>query len=289
MCIRRLLLSLFFVMMGLIARAEVLLVENFDAAVGTPIDGYNDWFTPYNGVSGITVSSGLEFSNYQMSGVGGAALLDSDCGQYQPHHSFAAVSANSLYVAFLFQPTLVYKGGYFLCLRDTYSLSSFNYIGRVFISEDGYLGLRFSKTAMAVYDETMQLEQNRVYLIVLKYEVIPGEHNDEISLYAFDTMPMSEPVTPLIGPLTDVAAPDIHPENILLRSYDANGWLVIDGIRAATSWAEAAAYVNSTTLVSTIESNSTEDAVYYNPMGQVVSETNRGVIIQGGKKYLRGR
>lgn len=280
---KRLLLLLGGVLLGCVLRAEVLFVENFETVVGTAVEGYNGWFTHYDGASGMTISTGLEFPNYQMSGIGGAALLDGDCGTYQPHHSFAAVTADTLYVAFLFQPTVVGKKGYFFSLRDTYSNSTFNYIGRVSVSEDSYLGLRFYKTAAEVYDETMPLEQNKVYLIVLKYKIVPGNNNDEISLYAFDRMPTEEPEQPLIGPIKDANAPDIQPENIILRSFDANSWLMVDGIRVATTWKEAAAYVASTALPS---AGNAIDAPRYNLLGQQVGDDYKGIVVENGQKRV---
>lgn len=176
-------------MMSVSMSAEVLFSEDFSAGVGTLVESNNGWFTPYNGASGVSITNGLEFPGYVMSGVGNAVLLDGNCGQYQPHHTFAEVSQGSVYVAFMFQPSVVGKAGWFFCLRDAYSQSTFNYVARIHLSADGLLGLRFYKTADAVFDETMPLDGQNTYLVVLKYTIIEGDHNDQISLYAFDTMP----------------------------------------------------------------------------------------------------
>ena len=263
--------------------AEVLFTEDFTNGMGTPVEGYNGWFTPYDGVSSIATSNGLEFAGYAMSGVGNAALLNGKSGQYQPHHSFTEVKEGSLYVAFLFQPTIVAKAGWFFSLRDAYSTSTFNYIARIHISEDGYLGLRFYTTAAAVYDETMPLDGQQPCLVVLKYTINEGDHNDAISLYAFDTMPADEPETPLIGVLADVQAPDITPQNIVLRAYDADSWLVIDGIRVATTWSEAVAGLN-TALPNTANK---PGAVSYTQLGQPAPTDYHGVVIRDGQKYLQ--
>lgn len=232
---KKVLILLFAVMMSVSMSAEVLFSEDFSAGVGTLVESNNGWFTPYDGASGVSITNGLEFPGYVMSGVGNAVLLDGNCGQYQPHHTFAEVSQGSVYVAFMFQPSAVAKAGWFFCLRDAYSQSTFNYVARIHLSADGLLGLRFYKTAEAVFDETMPLDGQNTYLVVLKYTIVEGDHNDQISLYAFDTMPAAEPATPLVGPLTDAQASDICPQNIVLRAFDANSWLVLDGIRVATT------------------------------------------------------
>ena len=271
-------------MMSVSMSAEVLFSEDFSAGVGTLVESNNGWFTPYGSASGVSITNGLEFPDYVMSGVGNAVLLDGNCGQYQPHHTFAEVSQGSVYVAFMFQPSVVAKAGWFFCLRDAYSQSTFNYVARIHLSADGLLGLRFYKTAEAVFDETMPLDGQNTYLVVLKYTIVEGDHNDQISLYAFDTMPAAEPATPLVGPLTDAQAPDICPQNIVLRAFDANSWLVLDGIRVATTWQEAVARL-STALPKV------QDNVYlnqsYNLLGMPVSSAYRGIVIRNGQKYVQ--
>lgn len=264
--------------------ADVLFTEDFTTRIGKPVEGNNDWFTPYDGASNIDITNGLEFAGYAMSGVGNAALLNGQSGQYQPHHSFTEVNEGALYVAFMFQPAIVAKAGWFFSLRDAYSTATYNYVGRIHMSAEGYLGLRFYKTADAVYDDTMQLDGQQTYLVVLKYTINKGDHNDAVSLYAFDTMPSDEPATPLIGPLTDAQAPDICPQNIVLRAYDANSWLVIDGIRVATTWSEAAARL-STALPDATEVRSA--APSYNLLGLPVSPAYHGIVIRNGQKYLQ--
>ncbi len=274
--------------------AEVLFTDQFDAAVGTSLESYNAWYTPYDGESGVTLTNGLTFVGSAMSGVGNAVLLDGECGTYQPHHAFTPVTTDSVYVAFLFQPTIVYKAGWFLSLRDAYSASSntFNYVARVHISADSYLGLRVYKTADAVYDDTFPLDGQKVYLVVMKYVVASGA----VSLYAFDTMSPSEPSLPLIGPLTDAAAPKINPENVVLRSFDDYSWLVLDGLRVATTWAEAVASVTTDLSHTTSSENgenldksrtTPEPTPCFDLSGKPVPPTHSGIILNASGKYLR--
>lgn len=82
---KKVLILLFAVMMSVSMSAEVLFSEDFSAGVGTLVESSNGWFTPYDGASGVSITNGLEFPGYVMSGVGNAVLLDGNCGQYQPH------------------------------------------------------------------------------------------------------------------------------------------------------------------------------------------------------------
>ena len=265
--------------------AEVLFTDNFSASVGKVLEGYNEWYTPYNGASSVEITNGLVFPQYAMSDIDNAVLLNGKSGQYQPHHSFAPQSQGSVYMAFMLQPTIVAKSGWFISLRDAYSTTTYNYIARIHLSDQGCLGLRFYKTADAVFDETMPLNGQNTYLVVLKYTIVEGDHNDQISLYAFDTMPAAEPATPLIGPLTDAQAPDICPQNIVLRAFDADSWLVLDGIRIATTWQEAvAALPSALTPASYAES---ADNQCYNILGHPVSDSYHGLVIQAGQKFIR--
>ena len=82
----------------------------------------------------------------------------------------------------------------------------------------------------------MHLEAEKTYLVVMRYHIVEGNSNDEISLYLFDKMPKELPSEPLIGPLTDPQAPDINPAHVAFHSFDDEGWLTIDGLRVATTF-----------------------------------------------------
>lgn len=130
---KKVLILLFAVMMSVSMSAEVLFSEDFSAGVGTLVESNNGWFTPYDGASGVSITNGLEFPGYVMLGVGNAVLLDGNCGQYQPHHTFAEVSQGSVYVAFMFQPSAVAKPiGSFVCAMRIAKAPSTMW--RVFIS-----------------------------------------------------------------------------------------------------------------------------------------------------------
>ena len=257
-----------------LAYADILLTEDFDYPVGTPLTACG-WTAPYGNTTSITITNGLIFNDYFGSNTGNAALIKTKTGSAQPHLKFKSVpQTGDVYVTFMFQPSIVAKKGYFFSLRDD-KTTEYNFMGRVSINEDYRLGLTFGDNQKAVYAAEI-LDGQRVYLVVLRYSMLP-DANDQVSLYAFPTMPTEQPEKPLIGPLSDAGKPDIQPANIVLRGYDNNSWLVIDGIRVATTWEEAVARTSATDLPQTTSANTTKA---YKRM-----ENGQLIVIRGNKKY----
>lgn len=267
------------------AMAETLVTEDFDYTISTPITSCGSWMLQYGGDSHYTITSGLEFYGYEGCGKGGAALLDGKFSNDQPHLPFTKVESGTVYVAFMLQPSIVYKKGYFFCLRDDkISTSEFNFNARVSLNEDYQLGFTFADNQKAEY-MTQSLDYQSVYLVVIKYVINEYANNDEASLYVFkagdvvdDMLPFeTEPSAPAIGPVTDASKPDIKPANVVLRGFDADGWVVVDGIRVATSWSEAVK-VNKTSdcgLLADVEKAQTDDEIIavYDLLGNYLGDS----------------
>ena len=228
------------VVLGITAHAELLVTEdfNYESGAGMPVGSwFFQWPNTYSGMAVVT--PGLSFPGYPGSEIGNALLMEGDYSNDQPHLAFKEVTSGDVFVAFMIEPTLVTKSGWFLTLRDNkVDNSTFNYCARVYVTEDDTLGLRFFKKAEAVFKK-WELKSDKTYLLLLKYHIVAGNHNDEVSLYAFEKMPTTLPAEPLIGPLTDPEAPDINPAHVVLHGFDDDGWLTVDGIRVATTWEEA--------------------------------------------------
>lgn len=223
-----------------VAGAEVLLEENFDYPQGEFPLAEGGWYTQWGGASSLSIGEGLTFDGYAGSGVGNGVAINTD-DDNNPHRAFKQVTEGNVYVAFMLRPLTAYKKGYFLTLRDgDMGGYSFNFNGRVSVNEDGQLGLTFANNQNAVYADEV-LDGNTTYLVVLKYTIVEGKNNDNVSLYCFDKMPDAEPAAPLVGPLSDAAKVDINPANVVLRGYAGADYveLLLDGIRVATTWDEA--------------------------------------------------
>lgn len=229
------------------ANAELLLQEDFDYPIGDELTEHG-WYTQWGVASGMTITNGLELAPYIGSGVGNAALIDCESSGNQAHIAFKETTSGNVYAAFLFQPSINHKRGYFFALRDKNTEQGsyiFNQNARVLLEADGRIGLAFANNQKAVFTDEAS-DPQKVYLIVVKYSIIAGENNDEVSLYVLDGYTGTEPATPTIGALTDADEADIYPANVQLRGYDSNGWLVVDGLRVATTWEEAVASSGTT-------------------------------------------
>ena len=252
------------------AQAEVLVQEDFNYPLGDDLTEHG-WYTQYGDPSGITLTNGLEFTGYIGSGVGNAAIIDCKSSSSQPHLAFKEVSKGTVYAAFLFQPVINYKKGYFFALRDN-NKAEFNLNARVLLDADSRIGLAFADNQKAVFTEDA-LDGQKVYLIVVKYTILEGANNDEVSLFVLEQPATTEPTEPTIRTLVDNSKKDIAPANVQLRGYDAEGWLVIDGLRVATTWEEAVAPGTSTALPD-IPTNA-EGVDIYTVVGNYIGHFNK--------------
>jgi len=211
-----------------------LLTEDFDFPAGALLTS-NGW-NAHNaaGSQAITVDAGgLSYPGYVMSGIGNAALLDNN-GE-DVNRTFTAQASGPVYVAFMARMP-VFSTGYFLHLGG--NPIGTTYRARVFGDVSGSLGLSFGSGTATLAPGT--ISASATYLLVLKYQVVAGTNNDQVSLFIFESgIPATEPSTPTIGPLTDAALTDITPASIALRQYVSTQNYLVDGIRVATSWADA--------------------------------------------------
>lgn len=222
-----------------LAHAEVLLVEDFDYTAGNALTACG-WTAMYGGTSATAITNGLSFDGYAGCGIGNGALISGQDSNNQPHKAFTKQTSGSVYVAFMLQPYIVAKQSYFFSLRDAISISTFNFVGRIYLNEHYQIGLSFyTSSAVAPVFDTQTLDAETVYLVVLKYTMIAGDQNDRLDLYLLDAYTATEPTTPLLSVTNTTSCADICPENIVLRSNSNDDWIVVDGIRVATTWSEA--------------------------------------------------
>jgi hypothetical protein len=213
---------------------QTLLNENFSYPSGTLLTA-NGWNAhDAQGTNPVLVSStGLIFPGYPSSDIGLAALLSNN-GE-DVNKTFTTVTSGTVFCAFLVQVNVIVKG-YFLHLFNS-SIGSQK--GKVFINgkDNSYnIGLSMG-TVDTVYTSGSPFETGKTYLIVLKYSIVQGVNNDEVSLYIITgSIPGTEPTLPTIGPLTDGKADISNISAVALRQYNAKENILVDGIRVATKW-----------------------------------------------------
>lgn len=218
-----------------------LLVEDFDFNGALNANGWNIHSTNFD--FPISTVTGLTYPGYWGSGIGNAAAIV-ESGE-DVHKTYSAVTSGSLYLSFLMKSESLPPTNYFmhLSINPTQNLNS-QWRGRIFQappsgSGDYELGISYAHTSPA-YTTTMDLQFGQTYLVVMRYDVIAGADNDEVSLWVFETgVPATEPA-PTLGPTSASAESltgEISPASIALRQYSTDQHVIVDGIRIGTTWA----------------------------------------------------
>jgi len=219
------------------AYSQPLLVENFDYPAGTLLTTVG--WTAHSGSGSNSVDvgvPGLTFTGYPLSDIGGAALVD-NTGE-DVHKTFVTQTSGALYAAFMVKVEAL-ASGYFLHLGQ--ATIGTNFFARLYLAAGTGDAFKFglSKFTETAITSSTEFNLGSTYLAVLKYEIIDGTTNDEVSLYIIDgTIPATEPATATIPAFT-TGASDFSPGSIAFRQYSSSQNIVVDGIRIAKSWADA--------------------------------------------------
>lgn len=217
--------------------AQVLLVEDFDYPIGSTLisNGWN--MTGTSTDNPIQVGEGLAFNGYAGSGIGGAALV---INNYQDvNKGFTQVTTGTLYVAFLFKTGSTNSQGYFFHLAeaDTNGSCSTKFLSRVFVSGNG-TQVGISQNSTFPTGNTLTVTPGTTYLGVIEQDFSTGS----CKLYVFNQFPSSQPTT---GFVTSDNTTTNKAGFVCLRQYNNNQDITVDGIRVATTWADAVAASNS--------------------------------------------
>jgi hypothetical protein len=227
----------FLLFLGLPGFSQVLLTENFDYANGTLLTAAGWTAHSGSGTQAVDVIvPGLTFAGYPLSNIGGAAQLD-NTGE-DVNKVFAAQSSGAVYVSFMVKIDAL-GAAYFLHLGQT-SMGS-TYFGRVSLAAGTGNNFKFglAKSSETVVNYSSEFVFGTTYLVVLKYNIIDGTANDEVSLYIISgTVPAAEPATASIPAFT-TSATDYSPGSVGLRQFEATQRIYVDGIRIGKTWTDA--------------------------------------------------
>jgi len=213
---------------------QPLLNENFDYTIGSLLTA-NGW-TAHSGAgtNAIDVTTGLSFAGYASSGIGGAANID-NTGE-DDNKTFTAQTTGVIYAAFIIQTQSTNSAGYFFNLGA--SVISTNFISRVWVNATGN-GVGIGTSAPATY---VPITAGTPTLLVVKYDLATKISN----LYVFNTFPSSEPLTPDATFTETLTLANVG--SVALRQYNAAQRIIVDGIRVATTWADAVTPAVSATI-----------------------------------------
>ncbi|MEI8201728.1 MAG: T9SS type A sorting domain-containing protein [Bacteroidota bacterium] len=276
------------ILMSITANAQVLLNEQFDYPVGDSITAHG--WTAHSGTTNIiyTVSGNLSYTGY-CTPVGQKAAMTTS-GQ-DVSRTFTAPTSGAFYIAFLVNITSAGTiGDYFLHLKDPGSSSSFTakvYVKAGTAANTVFFGCSKAGTGSsptAVYSTTSS-DMNVTHLIVLKYNIVAGTANDEVSLFV-DPATAAEGTATVIA--TDNTAADLAAfGSVALRQgTTANAAaLTIDGIRVAATWADAIGFNGVVTAPTVITQGTTGITSTSAICGGDVTADNGGLIASRGICY----
>ena len=215
------------------AVAAPLLEENFSFTGDLTAIG---WTQSGTGTPTIAASSpGLVYPGYAGSDIGNAAGFAAVAGQ-DVSKSFTSVNSGSVYLVFMLNASSVGSGAYFFEMGQAQAGMQCNFFAKT--ATGGYK-MGIGKAGSGTY-ATPVYSLNTTYLVVVKYTFVTGASNDEMRLWINPAIGGSEPtadVTTTSG--TDGA---VSLGYLQIQQYSANQLAgKIDGIRIATTWADAVA------------------------------------------------
>jgi hypothetical protein len=263
------LVAVMLVTCGATAWGAPLLEENFSYTAGTVLEGQGGWVqTASSATPDILVSSsGLSYTGYASSGIGNAAALTPSGDDN--NNPFTAQTSGSVYIAFLMNASATKTTGDYFLHTGAVGLASGNY-GRVYAKTAGtgtfYLGLSFQNDAVQYTTATYNI--GTTYLVVLKYTITSGANNDQVALFVSPVIGAGEPSANLSASYASASDPPSI-GTVALRqgnsSYAATLW--VDGIRVATTWADAVAAAAVNYTLTTAVSPTSSGTVTLNPAG----------------------
>lgn len=218
------------------AKAQLLLNDDFEYTIGSLLKD-NGWISHSGTSEFINVTTGLSFAGYKGSDVGGAANLDNNGEDVSK--KFTAQTSGTLYVASIVKIDANVAAGYFFHLGKTDMGNLFS--SRIWVNAGGDgIGVGVKTDPPTSY---VTITKGVPFLMVIKHDFA----NAKTSLFVLDAFATSEPATPAMQ--IDETQTEIG--TIALRQFHAGQRIVVDGIRIATTWADAVAPSGVVTKVST--------------------------------------
>jgi hypothetical protein len=269
-------------MFSLSSYAQVLFEENFGYSTGTTLVS-NGWVAHSGaGTNSPTVAAtGLTYTNYPSSGIGGATKLLTN-GEDVDSALTSPVTSGTVYASVLVKVDSATSAGDYFFHFITGVRTSNIFMGRLFAKKAANTNLAFglsksstSVTTPPVYSDSIY-SFSTTYLVVVKYTFNPTavDSNDAVSLFIFadPTLPATEPVTPNVGPITRPQADATSISFIALRQGTASSAPIvnIDGIRVGQTWNDAPLPVQIASFTGTYNTVSRCSEIRF----RTVSETN---------------
>ena len=262
--------------------------ENFDYGASPNADlttASANW-ARHSGAQGPQyIVTSLSYAGYPSSNVGGACSFQngsSGTNDGDVNRTFTDISATStIYVSFLVSLASAKNTSDYFFHLGLNPISTSVYRGKVFAvasSTPNKWNIGVSKMATSTPTmSVLDLDFNKTYLVVLKYEFNTTANNDDqVTLFLYDSsVPVSESATNLttIGPVNDGASDPSDIGSVIIRQGTNSPTGTIDGIRVATTWTALLPQAGLTAPVATAATNVTANSFTAN-WGSVSTATN---------------
>ncbi len=226
------------------ATPTIFMEEEFLYTSGTTLVS-NGWIA-HSGAgtnSPLVHTEGLSYTGYPLTaGLAGVTLGNGE--DVQKAFPGGAITEGSVYTSFLINVTSASTGnGDYTFHFMPQGANSTDFKGKIFVSKNTDDQLRFGLTKSSAataadwtgYDYAL----NTTYLVVMKYEFVPGTANDIVTAWINPTIGNTEP-TPLLS--AAVTETDISATNgisaVAIRQSSSTPIAIFDGIRVTNDWAK---------------------------------------------------
>lgn len=245
--------------------AKLIFHESFDREVGTlSVGDYRDiaanttdwWYTTSNTTYIQVVQNNLIYAGYQSTAAGKAIeLTGSNCNR--DVRAFNPITGGSAYFSVLINVGSVKQStakDYIFCLLDNGQYMSNSCFGQVKVTSNAdktKFKLGISKSGESYYRWAgEELDPNKTYLIVVRYDFIEGDYNDVASLWINPTKNSeSKPTLVCVGDslnaqgtsnLGSTSRADATSLNMMYIRPNTSQPLnmIVDEVKVATSWSD---------------------------------------------------
>ncbi len=243
-----------FILMGNFCWGQNLFEENFDYGVGTKLEN-NGWMIKTGSSNSVVIeSNNLSFPNYPSSS-GGSINIDANGScYYKPINN--VYKSGSIYFSALLNISAAYNSSSDHYILSLGSNSAGSLAGKLYLKgNDSNFAFGISKTSDAPIYTDYIYNFNATYLVVIKYNIIDGSQNDNVSLYVIDgKIPMDDSSPTIAIASTSTNDPSTI-ETVYIRQELASNKANLDGIRVSTSWSLASLPVELTSFTGKLFSN----------------------------------
>ncbi|MDD2331188.1 MAG: hypothetical protein PHI68_00905, partial [Candidatus Cloacimonetes bacterium] len=218
------------------AAPMIFFEENFDYSASSTLVS-NGW-TAHSGTgtnSPYVTTPNLTYPSYPLFSGLSAYLRPS--GE-DVHRTFTPATEGSVYASFLVSVEAASTGGdYFFHLGPDPISTTFR--ARVFVKTDASNNLAFGILKGSITAETawtgFDYSLNSTYLVLVKYDIIPGDGNDTVALWINPDFSATEPAPQVTA--TDSNS-DISVASVAVRQGNAGNLVsgLVDGIRISNNW-----------------------------------------------------